>query len=140
MKYDKTNSHTMPDGTKMSGKTHTKASKPVKEVKAKAPKKEKAPKEVKEVKEKKPRVSRKDNKDYEKKTITTKSGKTSSVYVKKLATNLPSDIDKPITSPKVEVEQAKADLKANVIDGMSQKELDKLERVKKRIAKKQQTK
>jgi len=136
MKYDKTNSHTMPDGTKMSGKTHTKDSKPVKE---------KAPKKVKEVKptvvkEKKPRVSRKDNKNYEKKTITTKSGKTSSVYVKKLATNLPSDMEKPITSPKVEVAQAKADLKANVIDGMSQKELDKLERVKKRIAKKQQTK
>ena len=100
-------------------------SKAVKEVKPKVPK------------EKKPRVSRKDNKLYEKKQITTKTGKVSSVYVKKLATNLPSDIDKPITSPEVEVAQSQADLKASVSEGLSQKELDKMERVKKRIAKKQ---
>jgi len=103
----------------------------------KEPKAPKEPKEPKEVKPKRPRVSRKDNKNYEKKQITTKSGKVSSVYVKKLASNVPTDIDKPITSPKVEVEQAKADLKANVAEGLSQKELDKMERVKKRLARKQ---
>ena len=114
----------------------------MKATKIKAPKVVKEPKAVKskvvkEVKPKKPRVSRKDNKEYEKKQITTKTGKVSSVYVKKLATNVPSDIDKPITSPAVEVAQSSADLKASVSEGLSQKELDKMERVKKRIAKKQ---
>lgn len=105
--------------------------------KTKVPKEPKEPKEVKPKEPKKPRVSRKDNKAYEKKQITTKTGKVSSVYVKKLATNVPTDMDKPITSPAVEVAQSQADLKANVAEGLSQKELDKMERVKKRIAKKQ---
>ena len=109
----------------------------MKATKIKTYKEPKQTKEPKEPKEKKPRVSRKDNKAYEKKQITTKTGKVSSVYVKKLATNVPTDIDKPITSPAVEVAQAKADLKANVAEGLSQKELDKMERVKKRLAKKQ---
>ena len=110
---------------------YDKVSKVVKEPKAVKPK------VVKEPKEKKPRVSRKDNKLYEKKQITTKTGKVSSVYVKKLATNVPTDMDKPITSPAVEVAQSQADLKASVAERLSQKELDKMERVKKRIAKKQ---
>lgn len=103
----------------------------------KATKMPKQPKEPKEPKEKKARVSRKDNKDYEKKQITTKNGKVSSVYVKKLATNVPTDIDKPITSQKVEVAQSKADLSATTKEGLSQKELDKMERVRQRLARKQ---
>ena len=93
----------------------------------------KAPKEVNETKEKKPkvaRVSRKDNKSYEKKTIKTKNGKTTSVYVKILADNTPTDMNKPITSPAVAVEQGKAELKATVVDSLSQKEIDKMERIK----------
>lgn len=106
----------------------------------KATKMNKEPKEIKEPKEKKPkvaRVSRKDNKSYEKKTIKTKTGKTTSVYVKILADNKPTDMNKPITNPSVAVEQGKAELKATVVDGMSQKEIDKLERIRARKARKQ---
>jgi len=115
--------HTMPDGTVMSGKKHSKDSKPVKEPKEKKPKVA--------------RVSRKDNKSYEKKTIKTKTGKTTSVYVKILADNKPTDMNKPITNPAVAVEQGKAELKATVADGLSQKELDKLERIRARKQRKQ---
>ena len=103
----------------------------------KATKQYKEPKEPKEKKAKVARVSRKDNKSYEKKTIKTKTGKTTSVYVKILADNTPTDMNKPITSPAVAVEQGKAELKATVADGLSQKELDKMERIKQRKVRKQ---
>ena len=103
----------------------------------KATKQYKEPKEPKEKKAKVARVSRKDNKSYEKKTIKTKNGKTTSVYVKILADNTPTDMNKPITNPTVAVEQGKAELKATVVDGLSQKELDKMERIKQRKVRKQ---
>ena len=103
----------------------------------KATKQYKEPKEPKEKKAKVARVSRKDNKSYEKKTIKTKTGKTTSVYVKILADNTPTDMNKPITSPAVAVQQGNAELKATVADGLSQKELDKMERIKQRKARKQ---
>lgn len=105
-----------------------------------------------------PRVARKGNPDFQKTQITSKDGIKMSVYKKIKSTDesggkrkrkprapkqqkganaqytAPTDQNKPITNPLQGVAQSATALKIDIMEGLSQKEIDRMSRVKARVA------
>lgn len=107
-----------------------------------------------------PRVSRKDNPDYEQVETKNKNGVSTKRYRKKVVEAPkekkavkekkapkekkasapvgqqfapPTDYQKPLTNPSTQVMEDKVALKFDVIEGLSQKEIDRMDRVKAKV-------